>query len=160
MRIQSSNISWDMVLKLIYQEVPRTLRGCFDWKYLKTHNSFLKTLSHSKPKTENFCLAPISQNHAPQLSTQFFHFLVEPTACTSQKVGFLSRMSSSLLSPKTLFCLPISADTRTPNVRERFVVFSFPFPSLYFCLHILKTHRLQTALLKYQHFTNVTKTIL
>ena len=117
------------------------------------YHSFLKTLSHSEPKTENFYSAPISQNHAPHLNTQFFHFLVEPTACKGQKVGFLSSVSSSLsFHPKHYFCLPISTDTHTPNVRERFVVFSFPFPSLYFCLHILKTHRLQTVLMKYQHF--------
>ena len=89
------------------------------------HNSFLKTLSHSKPKTEKNSLAPISQNWVPHLSPQFFHFLVEPTACTSQKVGFLSRVSSSLSFHPILFCLPISTDTHTPNLRERSELFSF-----------------------------------
>ena len=120
-------------------------------------NSFLKTLSHSKPKTEKNCLAPISQNRAPHLSSQFFHFLVESTACTGQKVGFLSRVSSSLSFHPILFCLPISTDTHTPNLTERSELFLFFF-LLYTSasiswrpitckqpIGILKTHHLQTA---------------
>ena len=64
----------------------------------------------------------------PHLSTQFFHFFFwSPQPAQGFVVFFV------VLSPHTHRML-----------EQGFVVFSFTFPSLHFCLHIPKTNRLQT----------------
>ena len=115
------------------------------------HNSFLKTLSHSKPKTEKNCLAPISQNWAPHLSPQFFHFLVEPIACTGQKVGFLFRVSSSLSFHPILFCLPISTNTHAEPKRKVWAFFFSYNKSFYFAnFQVCENEKLCTDSLLFQ----------
>ena len=89
----------------------------------KKHNSFLKTLSHSKPKTENFCLAPISQNCAPHLSIQFFHFL---RLVFSQACPLLSPFTQNIILSSYLH-----THTHTECKRKDFgFFFSFSFSIL------------------------------
>ena len=96
-------------------------------------------------------MAPISQNYAPHLSTQFFYFLVEPIARTGQKSSFLSHMSSSreqLVSSASDHWTCCDADTcprldtclyLNGSSGQSYPLFSLLSPKITFCLPI-STH--------------------
>ena len=71
----------------------------------------------------------------------FFTFLCSPQPAQVRRAVFSH--ACPLLSPLTQCVL--SSYLHTHRMLEQdFVVFSFTFPSLHFCLHIPKTNRLQT----------------
>ena len=97
---------------------------------LKTHNSNLSLISQNSilQKTQNWKFLFSSNISKPCPTSQYSTFSLFGGAHSMHRLEeqfSLVRVLFSLLSPKILFCLPIS--THTPNVRTRFYGFSFSF---------------------------------
>ena len=100
-----------------------------------THHSSLISQNSISLKTQNWKFLFSSNISKLCPISQYSTFSLFGGAHNLQRLEgqfSLVRVLFSLLSPKILFCLPISTHTM---LEQRPWFFPFPFPSLHFCLH-------------------------